>query len=121
MDRPEAEAQVKGFQGAVHQKFPTLDQAQAYLRGKRAASPLEDANGAGPSNGGSSKVAGELAAKRAKTASTTTHGRKSRSRSPGSRAERTRKVYCDGSCIGNGQKGSVAGIGIFWGHEVGSP
>ena len=25
-------------------------------------------------------------------------------------------VYCDGACKGNGQPGSVAGIGVWWGH-----
>lgn len=32
-----------------------------------------------------------------------------------------RRVYCDGSSRGNGQKGAVAGIGVFWSHEVGAP
>ncbi|KAI0051199.1 hypothetical protein FA95DRAFT_1580754 [Auriscalpium vulgare] len=26
-------------------------------------------------------------------------------------------VYSDGSCLGNGQAGSVAGIGVWWGHD----
>jgi ribonuclease HI len=25
-------------------------------------------------------------------------------------------VFCDGACKGNGQKGSYAGIGVWWGH-----
>ncbi|KAF8559923.1 ribonuclease H-like protein, partial [Imleria badia] len=26
-------------------------------------------------------------------------------------------VYCDGACKGNGQPGSIAGIGVWWGHD----
>lgn len=26
-------------------------------------------------------------------------------------------VYCDGACKGNGKVGSVAGIGVWWGHN----
>ncbi|EIN06942.1 ribonuclease H-like protein [Punctularia strigosozonata HHB-11173 SS5] len=26
-------------------------------------------------------------------------------------------VFCDGACKGNGQKGSYAGIGVWWGHQ----
>lgn len=27
------------------------------------------------------------------------------------------KIYTDGSSLGNGQKGSVAGVGVFFGHD----
>ena len=30
--------------------------------------------------------------------------------------EDRRIVYCDGACKGNGQQGSVAGVGVYWGH-----
>lgn len=30
-----------------------------------------------------------------------------------------RRVYCDGSALGNGTRGSQAGIGIFWVNEGG--
>jgi ribonuclease HI len=26
-------------------------------------------------------------------------------------------VYTDGACSGNGRAGSVAGIGVWWGHK----
>lgn len=32
-----------------------------------------------------------------------------------------RKVYCDGSALGNGKHGAVAGIGVWWSHEIGAP
>lgn len=31
-----------------------------------------------------------------------------------STASKENVVYCDGSCLGNGQKGAVAGIGVYW-------
>lgn len=31
-----------------------------------------------------------------------------------------RKVYCDGSALGNGNKGSVAGIGVWWSDKAGT-
>lgn len=26
-------------------------------------------------------------------------------------------VYSDGACKGNGQPGSIAGVGVWWGHN----
>lgn len=60
----------------------------------------------------------DLAAKRAKRTVVGTKGVHASSSSAGAAK---RKVYCDGSSRGNGKKGAVAGIGVFWSHEEGAP
>ncbi|KAI6043465.1 ribonuclease H-like domain-containing protein, partial [Pisolithus marmoratus] len=36
---------------------------------------------------------------------------------PDAEAKEFDVVYCDGACKGNGQAGSIAGIGVWWGHN----
>lgn len=40
MDRPECEAQVKGFAGAAYKKFPTQDEANHFIAQKRSNATL---------------------------------------------------------------------------------
>ncbi|GJN88506.1 hypothetical protein Rhopal_001472-T1 [Rhodotorula paludigena] len=125
----ECKAQVDGFQGARHKKFPTLQDAQAFVGG--GAPPVPSApGGSGNAASGSAfldsrKKRGSDAADRPSTAA------KRQKRAVvgnagadpvfgASPAIKGRKVYCDGSSRGNGQKGATAGIGVFWGHEVGA-
>jgi len=125
-------AQVNGFQDARHKKFPTRQEAEAFIAG--GGGPSSAANVlTGPvvtsrlRNKRSSDAAGaiERAVKRQKQGSAAggsgsaagggagdpVFGRGSSSR---------RRVYCDGSSRGNGKRGAVAGIGVFWGHEAGA-
>ncbi|KAF8347075.1 ribonuclease H-like domain-containing protein [Amanita rubescens] len=93
----ECEAQVKGFPGGTFKKFITAAEAESFARGSEPsiASP-------------------------AATAETISHIQsKKRALSPDAEdgEEEWDVVYCDGSCKGNGQDGSVAGIGVWWGHN----
>ncbi|GAA6054566.1 hypothetical protein JCM3770_006035 [Rhodotorula araucariae] len=119
-------AQVNGFQGARHKKFPTRSEAEAFVAG-----------GTGPSSTASTGTvpvitsnerrkrssdamgAVEVAIKRRKSAG----GGGAASVDPVFGTARSsltkRRVYCDGSSRGNGKVGAVAGIGVFWGHSVG--
>ncbi|GAA5996307.1 RNA-DNA hybrid ribonuclease [Rhodotorula paludigena] len=125
----ECKAQVDGVQGARHKKFPTLRDAQAFVGG--GAPPVPSATGgSGNAASGSGfldsrKKRGSDAADRPSTAA------KRQKRAVvgnagadpvfgASPAIKGRKVYCDGSSRGNGQKGATAGIGVFWGHEPGA-
>lgn len=125
----ECKAQVDGFQGARHKKFPTLQDAQAFVGG--GAPPVPSATGgSGNAASGSAfldsrKKRGSDAADRPSTAAK----RQKRAVVDNAGADpvfgaspaiKGRKVYCDGSSRGNGQKGATAGIGVFWGHEVGA-
>jgi len=97
----EAEAQVKGFKGAVHQKFASKLDAERYL------------TGTGPTSSNSQKRPAQDDGNR--------NDSKRKSSSGGSTATSTqRTVFCDGSALGNGTKGSVAGIGVFWGDAIGT-
>ncbi|GAA6016339.1 hypothetical protein JCM8202_005572 [Rhodotorula sphaerocarpa] len=134
----ECAAQVNGFQGARHKKFPTEAEARAFVGGDgggavggsstRAAASRTQKGG----EKGTGAVTQALKAKRTSDAAdlpqssakramrtvvgaTGTHAEKKGSRSA------VRRVFCDGSSRGNGQKGAVAGIGIFWSHEEGAP
>ncbi|KAK4058846.1 hypothetical protein OIO90_000292 [Microbotryomycetes sp. JL221] len=132
--KAEAEAQVKGFPAARHKKFPTYEQAQAFVglshsqvtrisrstasasapygnssdvKGKARARPEDRQNGLGTSSASTSKNENEQYHKPVDPVFGT---KASRSVPAG------RRVFCDGSSRGNGQAGAVAGVGVFWGH-----
>ncbi|GAA5904926.1 ribonuclease H family protein [Sporobolomyces salmoneus] len=114
----ECKAQVNGFQGGKHKKFPTLGEAQAFVNGS-APTPTASSSSTSTSNGkgkGRAMEGDEPAAKRQKT---------SKSKDPvfgtqESKYPARRIVYSDGSSKGNGKKGAVAGSGVFWSHEEGA-
>lgn len=125
----ECKAQVDGFQGARHKKFPTLQDAQTFVGGGAPPVPSTTGGSGSAASGSASldsrKKRGSDAADRPSTAA------KRQKRAVvgnagadpvfgASPAIKGRKVYCDGSSRGNGQKGATAGIGVFWGHEVGA-
>ncbi|KAK4053801.1 hypothetical protein OIV83_001457 [Microbotryomycetes sp. JL201] len=123
----DAERQVRGFPGAKHKKFPTKEEAEAYIKGritssstqlsgasnsttlKRRATQIDD-EGEGMQSG---KVPQYSSRKRVRAANPV-FGTRASASVPG------RTVFCDGSSRGNGQHGATAGIGVFWGHEEGS-
>lgn len=103
--RDDCKAQIDGFAGAKYQKFDTAEQAAAFIEGttgRTAASSNAQA--------GSSSSAEALAAGRSKKRGTSTM------MGPADESEWD-VVYSDGACKGNGQPGSVAGIGVWWGHD----
>jgi len=94
---------VKGFPGGTFKKFITVAEAESFARGSEP-----------------SIVSVPFTAESATTAETISHVQsKKRALSPDAEdgEEEWDVVYCDGSCKGNGQDGSVAGIGVWWGHN----
>ena len=94
---------MKGFPGGTFKKFITAAEAESFANGSEPpTAPV-------PST-----------AEPATTAGTISHVQsKKRALSPDAEdgEEDWDVVYCDGSCKGNGQDGSVAGIGVWWGHN----
>ncbi|KAF6754361.1 ribonuclease H-like domain-containing protein [Ephemerocybe angulata] len=89
----DCEDQTKGYNNAKYKKFPTRAQAEAFVRGE------DEPAGAAESTAGRSvgqQPSGSVIV------------------SPDADIEGD-VVYSDGACKGNGQRGSVAGIGVWWG------
>lgn len=100
----EAEVQVKGFPGAIHTKFSSNEQALRYLNQAVAAPPPP------PS------IASTSSHKRARDEGEDDRGRDAKRgiKNEMGGFENERIVYCDGSSLGNGQRGASAGIGVYW-------
>lgn len=100
--RAECEAQVKGFTGSLYKKLGTEAEAIEFMTAKPSAA----------------RTFASCDVPVASTSRATVVPR------PITRAiEATVQdekdcdiVYCDGACKGNGQPGSIAGIGVWWGH-----
>ncbi|EAU92310.2 hypothetical protein CC1G_00529 [Coprinopsis cinerea okayama7 len=99
----ECENQVKGFAGAQYKKFNTHDEATSFVAGEAVSAPAATSSKP-PSSSGSS---GDKGKKRG--ASLMLTGVEDESE--------WLVVYTDGASKGNGQPGSVAGIGVWWGHD----
>ncbi|OCF57907.1 hypothetical protein L486_03929 [Kwoniella mangroviensis CBS 10435] len=129
----EAEAQVKGYAGAKYKKFPSLSQAKEFISGS-GPSPLTSSTSSTstsknnkpyskpPTSTSNSTAVGFNTHHRAESPTTLS----SSSDLPpdlqiiASRGYEFTKdhyliVHTDGSALGNGQKGSRAGAGVFWG------
>lgn len=135
----ECAAQVNGFQGARHKKFPTEAEARAFVGGNSSSTTAPPSSSTSTSKtNGTGAVTAALRQKRASDAANLDESPAKRTKvaigsgaSSADAAARTvsssfqeknrRRVYCDGSSRGNGQKGAVAGIGVFWSHEEGAP
>jgi hypothetical protein len=92
ISRDECEAQVKGFNGARYKKFTNATEAEAFAG--ISVAPTADSL--------------------QKTSIPTVGG----ARPPCVEDEGGWEVvYCDGACKGNGQKDSVAGVGVWWGRS----
>ncbi|KAJ7610863.1 ribonuclease H-like domain-containing protein, partial [Roridomyces roridus] len=89
--------QVKGFTGAKYKKFHSNAEAEAWIAGDGASSSTA---AAAPAPGASSSSKG-----------------KKREMSSDVDADGWDVVYSDGACKGNGQVGSVAGVGVWWGPD----
>ncbi|KAJ3721993.1 ribonuclease H-like domain-containing protein [Lentinula raphanica] len=90
----ECEQQVKGYTGAAFKKFFSKAEAEAFVTSTES---------------GLSKVNPVIP--RTKDEVRPEHSVKSSS------SKEPLVVYCDGACKGNGKIGSVAGIGVWWGHD----
>ncbi|KNZ76361.1 Ribonuclease H [Termitomyces sp. J132] len=95
----DCEKQTKGFPGARYQSFTNAADAEAFVSGSSSKDP-------GPFVPSRSDPYGYVApnAKGKKRAMSK------------DLADETEHdiVYCDGACKGNGQLGSVAGVGVWW-------
>jgi hypothetical protein len=126
--------QVDGYPCARYKKLRTLEEAEAWMQRtapypvkyeiKPANHPLDKARtpiGSQPSQRVSASSSSSIVGQ-AKSESQTTPDQPS-ARSPAaagpSRTSATAEdvVYTDGACSGNGQLGSVAGIGVWWGVD----
>ncbi|XP_061168111.1 ribonuclease H1-like isoform X2 [Saccostrea echinata] len=91
--------QVHGYSGARYKKFSTAAEAQAFVDGSDSGGSSSYCRGYSSYSGGYSSY--------------------SSSGNSGSSSTETEDdhVYTDGCCRNNGQKGSVAGIGVYWGPD----
>ncbi|GAA5978425.1 hypothetical protein JCM10908_004350 [Rhodotorula pacifica] len=130
----ECAAQVNGFQGAKHKKFPTEAEARAFAGLDSGAGSTSDGSASASTSrtNGTGAVTAALRQKRssdganlddspAKRSKVIGNGNAAAHPAPKASQGTKRRVYCDGSSRGNGQKGAVAGIGVFWSHEEGAP
>lgn len=106
--------------GCIHKKFPTLEEAQAFVDGASAARATAASS--------RSRAASESKTRKHKRDEDeqklfNLDVKRVKANAPSSiqQYKNIRKVYCDGSSRGNGQAGAVAGIGVFWGDEPDSP
>jgi len=96
----DCEAQTSGFPKARFKKFATFKEAEYFALG---ILPLEASDAAASTSNG--ECSPEFKARK-------------RSWSPNAEDESDWDVvYSDGACKGNGQVGSVAGIGVWWGPD----
>ncbi|KAJ3717297.1 ribonuclease H-like domain-containing protein [Lentinula guzmanii] len=111
----ECEEQVKGYSGAQYQKFTSRAQAEAYLNSvelsSKTAHPVSTLKVTNSKNDSVKPI--PLKGKKRTFAEMET---------PLLISEiddivEPLVVYCDGACKGNGKVGSVAGIGVWWGHN----
>ena len=101
--RTECEAQVKNFQGASYKKFINYAEAESFANGWSSTGSATPVSPAAEST----------------TAVETASPASPKKRALSSDAENVEEwdvVFCDGACKGNGQEGSVAGIGVWWGE-----
>lgn len=120
--RPECEAQVKGFKNPIFKKFSTKSEAEQHMltNGSTANSSITSHGKSGSlkraaDNGNSGHVT-EPVSKKLKTVQMKLYGKH---RFPED-DEGFVHVYTDGSCEGNGQKGAIAGLGVYFaeGHAL---
>ncbi|KAF8845984.1 hypothetical protein BDN67DRAFT_8000 [Paxillus ammoniavirescens] len=102
--RDDCDAQVNGFAGAVYKKLNTEAEAREFIAAKSTVAITPGSADALP------------------IPSTSRHATASDPKMVTKAVETAKDeidcdiVYCDGACKGNGQVGSVAGVGVWWGH-----
>ena len=91
---------MKGFPGGTYKKFINAAEAESFAKGSESIASV-------PSTAESATIAETISVQS-----------KKRALSPDAEDEGEWDiVYCDGACKGNGQSGSVAGIGVWWGDN----
>lgn len=91
----ECEGLVMGFNGAKYKSFPLRAEAEAWMAGETAASPVKAATASGSSDDKGKK----------------------RMMSPDVEDESSWDVvYSDGASKNNGKPNAVAGVGVWWGE-----
>ncbi|KAJ3570622.1 hypothetical protein NP233_g4280 [Leucocoprinus birnbaumii] len=91
----ECQEQVKGFSKSDYKKFSKAVEAEAYMKGVQSVSSIQPIS---------------------RSSEESPTGQK---RSFANVADESQwsVVYSDGACKGNGQAGSVAGVGVYWGRD----
>ncbi|KAF9245675.1 ribonuclease H-like domain-containing protein [Melanogaster broomeanus] len=110
--RADCDAQVKGFAGAVYKKLNTEAEAKDFMAAKSSVASTSVAVDAPPvaSTSLSAIISdSKMVAKAVETVRSTAKDEQDE--------QDCDVVYCDGACKGNGQAGSFAGIGVWWGHN----
>ena len=106
--RADCEAQVKGFTGALYKKLSTEAEANEFMAARSSAARASPSRVVVPvASTSRAPVLPEptVPARIVHTAHSTPEDERD-----------CDTVYCDGACKGNGQVGSIAGIGVWWGH-----
>lgn len=136
--RDDCQAQTAGFPGNKHHKFATLEQAKQYLAENGVPTgSVTSAPAASSSTASTSRTLQHGSALRGRTHGTAPYARtqpavaktsKEPARSANSQWAALASeviedesgwdvVYSDGACKGNGKVGSIAGVGVWWGHN----
>nr|XP_019050380.1 hypothetical protein I302_00811 [Kwoniella bestiolae CBS 10118]OCF29310.1 hypothetical protein I302_00811 [Kwoniella bestiolae CBS 10118] len=129
----EAEAQVKGYAGAKYKKFPTQTQAEEFIStsSSSAFSSLTSSTTSSSSTSKNNKPyskpptltpfnthrRAESPTTQSSPSSLPDHLQEIASRGYAFTKDYYLIVHTDGSALGNGQKGSRAGAGVFWGES----
>ncbi|KAG6874387.1 hypothetical protein C0995_015123 [Termitomyces sp. Mi166 len=107
----DCEKQTKGYPGAKYQGFTNAADAEAFVSGTLSSSAPK------------SSSSGTLNARVKKSSASLTSSSSGVSNAKGKKRAMPRDVadeseydvvYCDGACKGNGQEGSIAGVGVWW-------
>ncbi|KAF9973567.1 hypothetical protein BGZ73_003175 [Actinomortierella ambigua] len=120
----ECEKQIKGVPAAKFKKFPTLQEAQEFVKNGPAPYPQRGAASKAAKSSSSSSAASSSASRRTASSIATTKASPSAATTSSSYT-RVGNItvpvsdaiiaYTDGSSRGNGQEGCQAGIGVFFG------
>jgi ribonuclease HI len=101
----EANEQIKDVKGPKYKRFDTRAEAEEFVRNKGIMPKKAEATRAAKKAGkGTADVTDEPTAKKTKTSRAT-------------RGKQPIQVYTDGACPGNGRKGAIAGVGVFFGVD----
>lgn len=106
--RADCEAQVKGFTGALYKKLSTEAEANEFMNAKPSVARTSASRDILPIESTSRSAVvpdPNIPARIVQAAHSAPEDEKD-----------CDIVYCDGACKGNGRVGSVAGIGVWWGH-----
>ncbi|KAF9008192.1 hypothetical protein BDZ89DRAFT_1025233 [Hymenopellis radicata] len=126
------EASISRFPGNQHKKLPTRAQAEQWLQyGSISAPPTSTPKPVSSTSKSASTATNSKLASTSKPASSSNSAVKQATVAPSSTssfnafaraqsdppASGEVTVFSDGACKGNGKVGSVAGVGVWWGHD----